>query len=205
MIENAAAASETWAYIEAVRPVNVKTQSNTVFFNARCTGPGTEGLEGGSAEKKGDIKEDCVVFDPARTTAYEEQHIWKVGDGTHTLFSFGVDRIEAENARDIIRYYHMNKSCSVGRPRVSFRYMLVDDAAPAGLFKGEACRPFDPATTVVGRFNNRWGLRYDKRTLIDFGDQKDDADRAPAIIGKYGFAHMCVMAAGKVDFLYLRK
>ena len=201
VIDGGPTASEGWAYIEAIRPVNVKTQSNTVFFNARCG----ERLRGGPAEIKGDLQEDCVSFDPAGTTAYQERNIWKVGDKVHALFSFGVDKIEAENARDIIAHYRMNKSCFVGRPHASFHYMLVGDAAPAGPFKGEACRPFDPAAVSVGRFNNRWGLRDDKRTLVDFGDRKDDADRALAIIGKYGFTHLCVMAAGKVDFLYLRK
>jgi hypothetical protein len=198
-------AFDGWAYMEAVFPVNIKIKSNTVFFSGNCTNPGTNPSGATPPGAAPGLQEDCVVFNPATTTVFQEKNIWKVRDGALTLFGFGIDRIEAENALAIIKHYRMNKSCSVGRPRPSFHYMLSGDAAPAGPFKGEVCKPFGPDTVAVRQTNNGWKIQDGERALIDFGKRKADADEALTIIKKHGFTHFCIMATGKVDYLYMRK
>jgi len=200
-----ASSSQSWARIETITPLNVKTRSNTVFFGGTCGAVRTAGTAGERVQRKGAPAADCVSFNPAEVTMRQERNMWKVGDGTHTLFSFDVDKFEAENALAIIRHYHMTQSCFVGSPRPSFHYMLVGDSSPEGPFKGESCRPFDPASIQVRQVKESWTLGDKERTLIGFGDRKGDADQALAIIRQYGFTHFCAMAAGKVDFVYMRK
>ncbi|HEY3275111.1 MAG TPA: hypothetical protein VGJ94_00700 [Syntrophorhabdaceae bacterium] len=191
---------EGWVHLEAVFPVNNKVRSDSVFFSGRCTTPGAEG-----AAVTNEIQEDCELFDAAAVRAYQEKNIWKIGDGKKVLFGFGVDKREAENSLAVMSRYRITKSCFIGRPKPSFHYMLSGDSAPAGEFKGEACKAFAPAAITVRQIKTGWVLSEGERTLIAFGERKSEADRALSIIKKYGFTHFCLMATGKVDFMYMRK
>ncbi len=150
-------------------------------------------------------QERCVSFDPTKATIQQVQSAWSVVDGPNRLFSFGIDKIEAENSLAIIKYYQLNKSCFVGGPRPSFHYMLAGNTAPSGPFKGEDCLSFNPVTTNVQQIKGNWKVGDGDRALFDFGTNKTAADNALAIIKKYGFTYSCMMARGKVDFVYLRK
>ncbi len=147
---------------------------------------------------------DCFTFNPAATKVQQSQGSWSLVDGPRTLFSFGVDRIEAENTLAILKHYGMDRSCFVGHPRPSFHYMLAGGSPPVGPFPGEDCRSFNPAMTSA-LWIKGWRLVDGNNALFEFGTDKDGADQALAIIKRYGFTHSCRMARGKVDFLYLRK
>lgn len=67
--------------------------------------------------------EDCVGFNPGRVEAKLINNDWKIVDGNHAMFSFGGNRDEAEQALAIIKYYGFTRSCFVGRPGPSFKYM----------------------------------------------------------------------------------
>jgi hypothetical protein len=148
---------------------------------------------------------DCVSFNPAATTVQQSQASWTVVNGVRTLFSFGVDKIEAENTLAVIKHYKMDQSCFVGHPRPSFHYMLAAGSSPVGPFPGEDCRSFNPATTNVQQMKGGWKVVDGDNALFDFSADSAGADQALAVIKKYGFTHACMMARGKVDFLYLRK
>ncbi|MCX5806062.1 MAG: hypothetical protein NT010_08355 [Proteobacteria bacterium] len=150
-------------------------------------------------------QEHCVSFDPATAVVQQIQGVWSIIDSPSKLLSFGIDKIEAENSLAIIKHYTLNQSCFVGSPRPSFHYMLTGNAAPAGTFSGEDCLSFNPATINVRQIKGNWKVVDSDRSLFDFGTNKTEADQALAIIKKYGFTHSCMMARGKVDFLYLRK
>lgn len=198
--EGGTAPFEGWVHLEAVFPVNNKVRSDSVFFSGTCTTPGTEG-----AAVSKEIQEDCDPFDPAAVRAYQEKNIWKIGDGKKVLFGFGVDKREAENSLAVMKQYHLTKSCFIGRPKPSFHYMLSGDSAPMGEFEGEACKAFTPAAITVRQIKTGWALSEGERTLVAFGERKSEADRALSIIKKYGFNHLCLMATGKVDYMYMRK
>ena len=217
---NSPSAEQAWALIEAISPLNVKTRSNTVFFGGSCGGNRPAAAVGGPPQQvagrsqrvAGSTKQqtvtaeqDCISFNPGEVTVRQEGNMWKVGDGVRTLFAFDLDKVEAKNALAIIRHYKITRSCFVGRPRPSFHYMLAGDSSPQGPFKGESCRPFDPASTSVRQVKQGWTLSDGDRSLIDFGERKADADQALSIIRKYRFTHFCTMAAGKVDYVYMRK
>lgn len=150
-------------------------------------------------------KEDCVTFDPATMTVQHAQGRWTVASGPYVLFSFGLDKVEAENALAIIKQYKMNQSCFVGRPKPLFHYMLAGGSSPMGPFKGEDCRSFDPATTTVQQVKDTWKIVDRNNVLFDFGADRAQAEQSLTIIKKYGFTHSCMMARSRVDFLYLRK
>jgi hypothetical protein len=203
--------SEAWAFIEVISPVNVKTQSSTVFFRADC-GVKEKDAAGAAPSRqktgqalKGAGREECVRFNPADAAARYEDGAWKVGDGSRTLFAFGEEKKEAERALAVIKRYAMDQSCFVGWPRPSFHYMLVNGSSPVGPHEGEMCRAFNPAATEVRQAGGAWKITEGTQVLFDFGAGKDQADQAMAIIRKYGFTHSCIMAPGRIDLVYMRR
>lgn len=67
--------------------------------------------------------EDCVSFNPETTEVKSVAGRWKIVDGSHFLFDFGAKESEARQALAIIKKYGFNKSCFVGRPQPSFKYL----------------------------------------------------------------------------------
>jgi len=67
--------------------------------------------------------EDCVAFDPARLSVERLHGSWKVVEGNHWLFDFGPREDEARQTLSLIRKYGFTKSCFVGRPQPSFKYL----------------------------------------------------------------------------------
>jgi hypothetical protein len=63
--------------------------------------------------------------------------------------------------------------------------------------------PFNPATTNVQQIKGHWKVGDGDRSLFDFGTNKTEADQAPAIIKKYGFAYSCMMALRVASILFI--
>jgi hypothetical protein len=66
--------------------------------------------------------EDCLAFNPSTTTVQQIGGRWKVVDGSHWMFDFGSNKLEAYQSLEIIKNYGFNRSCFVGRPDASFKY-----------------------------------------------------------------------------------
>jgi hypothetical protein len=151
------------------------------------------------------LKEDCISFNPDTTTMEQASFGWRVMDGSQTIFGFDFDKAEASIALATIKHYKMTQSCFVGRPKPSFHYMLAGGSAPVGPFRPKDCSPFNPATTNIEEIKGSWRIADGGKRLFDFGEKKDEADQALAIIKKYGFTYSCMIAQGKVEYMYLRK
>jgi hypothetical protein len=151
------------------------------------------------------LKEDCISFNPDTTTMEQTSFGWRVMDGSQIIFGFDFDKTEAMIALATVKHYKMTQSCYVGRPRPSFHYMLVGGSSPIGSFRPTDCKPFNPATTTVRQMNGGWKVADGSNELFGFGEKKDEADQTLAIIKKYGFTNSCVMAKGKVEYVYMHK
>ncbi len=151
------------------------------------------------------MKEDCISFNPDTTTMEQTSFGWRVMDGSQVVFGFDFDKTEAMIALATIKHYKMTQSCFVGRPGPSFHYMLAGGSAPVGSFRPIDCSPFNPVTTNVRQMNGRWKVADGSKELFDFGEKKDEADQTMAIIKKYGFTYSCMIAKGKVEYIYMHK
>ena len=151
------------------------------------------------------VKEDCVGFNPATTKVSRVGRNWKIVDGSHWLFDFGSNKSEADKSLQIIKRYRMNKSCFVGRPNPSFKYMLVNDNAPSGSGAGEDCISFNPGSIDVANNSGRWKIVDGSHYMFDFGNEKAEANQALAVIRKHGFTKSCFVGRPDPGFEYLRK
>jgi hypothetical protein len=151
------------------------------------------------------LKEDCISFNPDTTTMEQISFGWRIMDGSQIIFGFDFDKTEAMIALATIKHYKMTQSCFVGRPRPTFHYMLAGGSSPVGSFRPSDCAPFNPATTNVRQINGSWKVADGSNELFGFGEKQDEADQTLAIIKKYGFTYSCMIAKGKVEYVYMRK
>jgi hypothetical protein len=151
------------------------------------------------------LNEDCISFNPDTTTIEQISFGWRVMDGSQVIFGFDFDKTEAMIALATIKHYKITQSCFVGRPKPSFHYMLVGGSSPVGSFRPTDCSPFNPATTNVKQMNGGWKVADGSKELFNFGEKKDEADQTMAIIKKYGFTYSCMIAKGKVEYIYMHK
>jgi len=162
-------------------------------------------LPGNEPGQASALREDCISFNPDTTTIEQISFGWRVVDGNQVIFGFDFDKTEAMIALATIKHYKMTQSCFVGRPRPSFHYMLAGGSAPVGSFRPTDCSPFNLATTNVRQINGSWKVADGSKELFDFGEKKDEADQTMAIIKKYGFVYSCMIAKGKVEYVYMHK
>jgi len=152
-----------------------------------------------------ELTEDCVSFNPATSRVALIGGRWKIVDGNHLMFDFGTKRAEAQRAFAIIRHYRMNRSCFVGRPNPSFRYLLVSRNPPSGAMSGEDCVAFNPRNAVVRRISGRWKIVDGNHWMFDFGANRVEAEQSLQIIKKYGFTRSCFVGRPGPSFTYLRR
>ncbi|NJO63198.1 MAG: hypothetical protein HC836_34755 [Richelia sp. RM2_1_2] len=151
-------------------------------------------------------KEDCLAFNPNNIAVKKVNNSWKIIEGSnHWMFDFGNKRDEALSAYKTIKHYGMNKSCFVGRPDPSFKYLLVNNRAPVGSLQGEDCVAFDPNRTTVRNVNGRWTIVDGNHLMFNFGSNKDEALESLKIIKKYNFTRSCFVGRPDPSFSYLRR
>jgi len=67
--------------------------------------------------------EDCISFNPSTAQVSKISGRWKIVDGDHWIFDFGSKQNEANSALAVIRKHGFSKTCYVGRPDPSLKYM----------------------------------------------------------------------------------
>ena len=149
--------------------------------------------------------EDCIEFDYRQAGVERINNHWKLTVGRMWLKDFGAKRTEASQALRILRTYHMNKQCFVGRPNPSMEYYLTNNRSPAGPMSGEDCIGFNPAKIAVSRINGRWKIVEGTHWLMGFGTSEGEARQAYGVLRRYGFTHSCFVGRPQPSMTYFRR
>jgi hypothetical protein len=169
-------------------------------------GPGPGGMgPGPGGMGPGLLTEDCVSFNPNTTTVQNIGGRWKIVDGSHMMFDFGGNKAEALKALQVIKHYHANQSCFVGRPNPSFTYLKSGGSAPLGAVAGEDCIGFNPASATVQNISGSWKIVDGSHWMFDFGGNESEARQSLRVIKHYGFNHSCFVGRPHPSFSYLRR
>lgn len=154
------------------------------------------------------VKEDCVAIDYKTAKVAYIKGRYKIVDGpqgNHYAFDFGSNKAEAYASLKVIKQYKITKSCFVGRPNPSFKYLLNTNGAPTGPMAKEDCVSFNPSKIAVKKVNGRWKIVQGSHWIKDFGNNEKEARQAFAIIKKYKFTKSCFVGRPNPSFEYLRK
>lgn len=158
----------------------------------------------GIAAQSPGFTEDCISFDAKRAEVRRYSSSWKLVVGSLWLLDFGDSEQEARRALQIIQHYGLNKQCFVGRPDPAMEYYLAAGRAPAGALAGEDCTPFNPDRLSIVKANGRYKIVEGSSWLLDFGNNKSEAEKALKIIRTYSFTHLCFVGRPDPPFTYFR-
>ncbi|MDE2135517.1 MAG: hypothetical protein KGM97_03980 [Alphaproteobacteria bacterium] len=67
---------------------------------------------------------DCIAFNPTTAHAAHIGHRWRVVDGVQWIADSGDDKTQADSVLSLIRFYHLDAECFVGRPNPIMVYWL---------------------------------------------------------------------------------
>ncbi len=162
-------------------------------------------LRGSLAEMMQPPEQDCLSFNPDNTQARRVNGRWKVTDGDRWLLDFDQQGRPTRLALSLIRHYGMDESCFVSRPEATMRYFLVDGKAPEGAHNREDCAAFDNDKVEAARVRGNWRVVAGDRWLLNFENDREDAQKAAKIIQYYGFTHNCFVGRPDPDMQYFRR
>ena len=77
------------------------------------------------------LQEDCLRVRPFALRVRHLSGGWTVVDGSDLLLDFGPSRANADQAKDVIRFYGLDRICYVGRPNPQMMYFTSKGGAPA--------------------------------------------------------------------------
>lgn len=80
-------------------------------------------LVGSNAPNGAMSGEDCISFNPDNIDVNKVNNRWKIVEGSHSMFDFASKQDEAWLALGLIKAKGFKKSCFVGRPGPSMKYM----------------------------------------------------------------------------------
>ena len=148
--------------------------------------------------------QDCISFNTDRLELEQSDGDFILVDGGHRIRNLGSSRRQANKALRIFRHYEIDRHCFVGRPNPSLYYLLADGEAPAGEFDREDCNRFDPGNIRVRRIDGTWRLVDGRRSLFNFGNNRNEAREALAIISHHGFNYSCFVGRPGPVLTYMR-
>ncbi len=153
-------------------------------------------------------EEDCIHFNPDRADVVERRGRWKIVDGSHWVFDFDRNRSEANRSLQVIKRYHMNQVCYVGRPNASMTYLLASGVSPSGTFSGEDCIAINPAASEIRKMRGKWLIVRDTPQGINQIAQFPNAGEAYKSLDiwrQYRFTKACYVGRPNPSFTYLRR
>ena len=149
------------------------------------------------------LKEDCISFSN-RLLLREKARRWFIIDNeNHLIFRFHSQQ-EGLQAIRTIKHYRINKSCFVGRPNPSFKYMLSNNQAPTGAMLNEDCTTFNPNRLSIKRTNSKYIIADGSHYIFSF-ENISEAKKSLSIIKKYGFSKTCYIGRPNPSFTYLKR
>jgi hypothetical protein len=95
---------------------------NRQCFVGRPNPPFEYMLRGNNSPSGAFQGEDCISFNPSTLQVRREGNIWLIVSSTSRMFSFNKEQ-DARIALEIMRKYGFTRSCFVGRPGPSFKYL----------------------------------------------------------------------------------
>jgi hypothetical protein len=144
-----------------------------------------------------EVAENLTNFDAfAVNLRWERQH-WLLVAGDKILKDFGRREAEARQALRVIQSLQLNQYGTVGTPVPLMEYWLSNGTAPRGFIPGLRRLSLDTASLRVERVQSQWCLRDARTIVFNFGFHAEEAQRALAIIHKYGFTEIGVIGSAQ--------
>ena len=156
------------------------------------------------------VKEDCINYGSGNYSVKVSnggQLAQLVSSRGATPLSARGDKAEVEmsTALKIVSEYGLAQQCFVSRPNATLRYWKTSAGTlPTGTVHGEDCMRMDRSALEVVDRSGRFTVVSGRAALMTF-DTKTDADKAVAILRKYGANYTCYVGRPAPSMMYLKR
>lgn len=149
-------------------------------------------------------KETLARIDPNNLSVRRANDRWVVTNGTSVVRDFGTSRDDAEEFVRVLRELRPTEWGSVGTSRVVVEYALTSGAAAVPSFSPKTSVTIDPQSLRTEVARGVTVVRDDQNILLNFGQAREDAEQAVAVIRKYRFNRIGQIgpAGSGVTFLF---
>lgn len=132
-------------------------------------------------------KESLARIDANSLSARRSSDRWVVGNGLSVVRDFGTSRDDADEFVRVLRELRPTEWGTVGTNRVVVEYALTSGAAAVPAFAPKNCVSIDLASVRTEQVRGVTVVRDDQAILLNFGQAREDAEQAVAVIRKYKF------------------
>lgn len=112
---------------------------------------------------------------------------WQLWTGSKLFRDFGAKGEDANDAARAIRELRPTDWATIGSERSIVEYGLTNGKAFLPAFPPKNVSPIELASVRAESVRGVWVLRDDASILLNFGNQKGDAEQAAAVCQRYGF------------------
>ncbi len=137
--------------------------------------------------------ENLQSFDGRDARLVWNDRRWQIVVGERVLKDFGRRENDARGALRLIQDLELTQRGTVGAPAPVMEYWLSHGHGPTGITPGLRALAIDLSSLRVEQIQAQWCLRDDLRILYNFGLRPQEAQRALAIVRKYGFDRIAVL------------
>jgi hypothetical protein len=138
--------------------------------------------------------ENCRPFDPEQVRVGVVNGNWQLASFAQHLLNFGPHQIAARLAAAVLGFYHFDEQCVVTDTRAVMTYWKRASQVPSSEMSGQDCVALDPANAKAEQDGDDWHVTASGATLLDFGDDKEGAERATAVIKTHHLNRQCFFA-----------
>lgn len=132
-------------------------------------------------------KETLARIDANALSARRSNDRWVVGNGQTVVRDFGTSRDDADEFVRVLRELRPTEWGTVGTNRVVVEYALTSGSAAVPAFAPKNCVSIDLASVRTEQVRGVTVVRDDQTILLNFGQAREDAEQAVAVIRKYKF------------------
>lgn len=163
---------------------------------------GAPGTSGEPVAQPGEAVEDCVAINPEDVYVAPSDRGWKVNDFNHTILSFGVNKVAAVRAEQVLNYYHFDEQCFIARPNAKMIYWRTAGQLPHAAMPGADCIGILPAKVQAQQIGDAWKVVEGDNALLDYGDDQTAAGQAASVIRTYRLNRQCFVARPDTTMVY---
>ena len=148
-------------------------------------------------------KEVVGRIDANSMSVRRQNERWVVMNGLTTVRDFGSSREEADEFVKVLRELRPTDWGTVGTSRVVVEYALTNGVAATPSFSPKTSVTVDLGSVRVEQVRGVHVVRDDQNILLNFGQAKEDAEQALAVIRKYKFNRLGQVGAVGVGATFL--
>jgi hypothetical protein len=149
--------------------------------------PAETGEIAGNSEIKLPSPEIAMRFDANSLGVRRMTNSWQIWSGTRVFRDFGSAGEDANEAARAIRELRPTDWVVIGGSRPVVEYGLTNGKAHIPTFPPKSSRTIDLNSVRAEAVRGVWVLRDDANILLNFGNQRSDAEQAAAVCKRYGF------------------